>query len=277
MDRIKLNEIINNALQEDIGWGDVTTESTIPKDKISSARLIAKQNGIMCGLDVFELVMATVDGNIKIDMHCSDGDYVEKGQLIASINGPSASILTAERVALNFLQRMSGIATQTAKMVELVKGTNAAIVDTRKTTPGLRMLEKYAVRIGGGHNHRFNLADGVLIKDNHIRAAGGITQAVVAAKKVVSHMIKIEVETENIQMVEEALSASADVIMLDNMDVETMTQAVKLIGGRALVEASGNMGEGNLKQVALAGVDIISIGSLTHTVTALDISLRFDY
>ena len=277
MDRIKLNEIINNALQEDIGWGDVTTESTIPKDKTSSARLIAKQNGIMCGLDVFELVMATVDGNIKIDMHCNDGDCVEKGQLIASINGPSASILTAERVALNFLQRMSGIATQTAKMVELVKGTNAAIVDTRKTTPGLRMLEKYAVRIGGGHNHRFNLADGVLIKDNHIRAAGGITEAVVAAKKVVSHMIKIEVETENIQMVEEALSASADVIMLDNMDVETMTQAVKLINGRALVEASGNMGEGNIKQVALAGVDIISIGSLTHTVSALDISLRFDY
>ena len=277
MDRIRLNEIINNALQEDIGWGDVTTESTISKDKISSARLIAKQNGIMCGLDVFELVMKTVDDKIKIDMHCTDGDCVEKGQLIASINGPSASILTAERVALNFLQRMSGIATQTAKMVELVKGTNAAIVDTRKTTPGLRMLEKYAVRIGGGHNHRFNLADGVLIKDNHIRAAGGITEAVVASKKVVSHMIKIEVETENIQMVEEALSASADVIMLDNMDVETMTQAVKLINGRAIVEASGNMGEGNLKQVALAGVDIISIGSLTHTVSALDISLRFDY
>ena len=277
MDKIRLNEIINNALQEDIGWGDITTESTISKDKTSSARLIAKQNGVMCGLDVFKLVMKTVDDNIKLDFHYSDGDFIENGKIIANITGPSVSILTAERVALNFLQRMSGIATQTAKMVELVSGTNAAIVDTRKTTPGLRMLEKYAVKVGGGRNHRFNLSDGVLIKDNHIRAAGGISQAVAAAKKNVSHMVKIEVETENIQMVEDALSASADVIMLDNMDTQTMTQAVKLINGRALVEASGNMSESNLKQVALTGVDIISIGALTHTVTALDISLRFDY
>lgn len=275
MNILALDKIIMNALDEDMAWGDITTESTIPADAVSNARLIAKQEGIVCGIDVFERVMQTVDKNTVMKKNFKDGQKVNKGDVIAEISGLSRSILSGERVALNLLQRMSAIATQTAELAEKVKGTKAHIADTRKTTPGLRMLEKYAVRIGGGSNHRYNLADGVLIKDNHIAAAGGITNAVNSARNYIPHTIKIEVETESLEQVQEALDCKADIIMLDNMDIETMTKAVELINGRALTEASGNMGEKDLTEVAKTGVDIISIGALTHTVKAMDISLRF--
>ena len=216
-----------------------------------------------------------MDSSIVFRAQVKDGDRVEKGQYFATVEGPSRSVLTGERVALNFMQRLSGTATATAKAVAEVKGTGARIVDTRKSTPGLRVLEKYAVRVGGGHNHRFNLSDGVLIKDNHISAAGGIAQAVKAARGAVPHVMKIEVETETLEQVQQALDAGADIIMLDNMTNELMSQAVKLINGRAITEASGNMGEKNLAEVAATGVDVISIGALTHSVKALDISLKF--
>jgi nicotinate-nucleotide pyrophosphorylase (carboxylating) len=219
--------------------------------------------------------MKTVDNAIDITKNYKDGDAIDKGSIIATIAGPSKSILSAERVALNLIQRMSGISTATATLVAQVSSTKTKIADTRKTTPGLRMLEKYAVRIGGGSNHRYNLADGVLIKDNHISAAGGITNAVTAARAYIPHTVKIEVETESLEQVQEALDCGADIIMLDNMDNATMKKAVELIGGRALTEASGNMGELDLLEVAKTGVDIISIGALTHTVKAMDISLRF--
>lgn len=275
MNILALDKIIINALDEDMAWGDITTESTIPADAMSNARLIAKQEGIICGIDVFERVMQTVDKNTVMKKNFKDGQKVNKGDIIAEISGLSRSILLGERVALNLLQRMSAIATQTFELVEKVKGTNAKIADTRKTTPGLRMLEKYSVRMGGGSNHRYNLSDGVLIKDNHIVAAGGITNAVNSARNYIPHTVKIEVETENLEQVQEALDCKADIIMLDNMDIETMTKAVKLVNGRALTEASGNMGEKDLYEVANTGVDIISIGALTHTVKAMDISLRF--
>ena len=275
MNTLALDKIIMNALEEDMAWGDITTESTIPADAVSNARLIAKQDGVVCGIDVFERVMQIVDKNTVMKKNFKDGQKVNKGDVIAEISGLSRSVLSGERVALNLLQRMSAIATQTAELVEKVKGTNAKIADTRKTTPGLRMLEKYAVRIGGGSNHRYNLADGVLIKDNHIAAAGGITNAVNSARNYIPHTVKIEVETENLEQVQEALDCKADIIMLDNMDIETMTKAVELVNGRALTEASGNMGEKDLTEVAKTGVDIISIGALTHTVKAMDISLRF--
>lgn len=275
MNTLALDKIIMNALEEDIAWGDITTESTVPADAVSSARLIAKQEGIVCGIDVFERVMQIVDKNTAVKKNFKDGEKVNKGDVIAEISGLSRSILSGERVALNLLQRMSAIATQTAELVQKVKGTKAHIADTRKTTPGLRMLEKYAVRIGGGSNHRYNLADGVLIKDNHISAAGGITNAVNSARNYIPHTVKIEVETETLEQVQEALDCKADIIMLDNMDIETMTKAVKLVDGRALTEASGNMGEKDLTEVAKTGVDIISVGALTHTVKAMDISLKF--
>lgn len=275
MNTIILDNIIKNALEEDLAWGDITTQSTIPDGSYSNARLIAKEAGILCGLDVFERVMKTVDNTILVQKHFKDGDRIDKGDILATIQGSSKSILSAERVALNLLQRMSGISSATSAIVAKVATTKTKIADTRKTTPGLRMLEKYAVRIGGGSNHRYNLADGVLIKDNHIKAAGTITNAVNAARAYIPHTVKIEVETESLEQVQEALSCGADIIMLDNMDNTTMKKAVQLIAGRALTEASGNMGEKDLLEVAQTGVDIISIGALTHTVKAMDISLRF--
>jgi nicotinate-nucleotide pyrophosphorylase (carboxylating) len=275
MNTIVLDKIIKNALEEDLAWGDITTESTIPNNSISNARLIAKEAGVLCGIDVFERVMKTVDNSINIAKNFKDGDSVDKGCIIAIIQGPSKSILSAERVALNLIQRMSGISTATANIVAKISSTKTKIADTRKTTPGLRMLEKYAVRVGGGSNHRYNLADGVLIKDNHINAAGSITNAVTAARAYIPHTVKIEVETESLEQVQEALDCCADIIMLDNMDTVTMKKAVELIDRRALTEASGNMGERDLLEVAHTGVDIISIGALTHTVKAMDISLRF--
>ena len=274
-DLFMIDDIIKTALREDVGTGDITTNSTIPADKTISGKFIAKECGVVCGLPVVERVFAIVDSEIKLSCNVADGDYVEKGTIIAEVSGPARSILTSERVSLNFLQLMSGIATRTNACVKQVEGTKAMITDTRKTTPGLRVLEKYAVKAGGGHNHRYNLADGVLLKDNHIAAAGGITAAVAAARGNIPHTLKIEVEVENMQMIEEAVACGVDIIMLDNMSVEEMKKAVDFIDGRALVEASGNMGDRDLREVAKTGVDIVSIGALTHTIKAMDISLRF--
>ncbi len=273
---MEIDNIIRRALAEDIGQGDVTTESCVPADAMAAGKFRCKEDGVICGLDVLRRVFETVDARIGVSCCFRDGDRVKTGDIAAEISGPARPILIGERCALNLLQRMSGIATRTREAVDLVAGLPARITDTRKTTPGLRVLEKYAVRMGGGANHRFNLSDGVLIKDNHIVAAGGITAAVNAARERAHHLLKIEVETSDFDQINEALAASVDIIMLDNMSLEDMAKAVRLIDGRALVEASGNMGSRDLRQVAETGVDIISIGALTHTVRALDISLRFE-
>ena len=270
-----LDEFIRRALDEDIGTGDITTISCIPEDAVSKGVFRAKEPGIICGIDILTRVFAMLDEEVVVTPFVSDGALVEKGDTIAEIKGNSRIILSGERVALNLIQRLSGIATRTHAAIKQVSGTNAYIVDTRKTTPGLRVLEKYAVKTGGGKNHRFNLADGVLIKDNHIKAAGGIAEAIEAVRKTAPHTLKIEVETETAEQIDEALAAGADIIMLDNMTLDEMAAAVRRINGRALVEASGNMGERNLREVAKTGVDFISIGALTHTVKALDISLKF--
>ncbi len=270
-----VTQIISMALNEDVGTGDITTETTIPADKTASGRFIAKEDMIICGIDVAELVFRTVDASISFNENFKDGDKVCKGDVIATVNGNARNVLTAERTSLNLMQRLTGIATRTHEAVKCVEGTKAKITDTRKTTPGLRVLEKYAVRAGGGTNHRFNLADGILIKDNHIAVSGGIKNAVANARKAAPHTLKIEVEVETKEQLAEALEAGADIIMLDNMSNELMSECVKIIDGRALVEASGNMGDKDLYEVAKTGVDIISIGALTHTVRAADISLKF--
>lgn len=270
-----VDDIIKNALKEDIGTGDITTEATIPSDKFINGRFIAKESGVICGAFIAQRVFALIDSEISMKIFYNDGSYVEKDTVIAEISGKAQSILTGERVALNFIQLLSGVATRTRKCVDEVKSTKAMITDTRKTIPGLRVLEKYAVKTGGGCNHRYNLSDGVLLKDNHIKAAGSIKAAVELARKNIPHTLKIEVEVENDQMIAEAISCNVDIIMLDNMSIEEMGKAVKFINGRALVEASGNMGEKNILEVAKTGVDIISIGALTHTVKCMDISLRF--
>lgn len=270
-----VTQIIAMALNEDVGTGDITTETTIPADKTALGRFIAKESMVICGLDVAELVFHTVDKNVKFTPFCKDGDFVEKGFVIAEVTGNARNVLTGERTALNLMQRMTGIATRTSEAVKCVEGTNAKITDTRKTTPGLRVLEKYAVRVGGGSNHRFNLADGILIKDNHIVVSGGIINAVKNARASAPHTIKIEVEVENKDQLMQALEAKADIIMLDNMSNEEMAECVKIVDGRAMLEASGNMGDKDLSAVAKTGVDIISIGALTHSVKAADISLKF--
>ncbi len=272
-----MEEIIRLALAEDIGGGDVTTLSTVPEENTSRGKFIAKEPLTVCGLPALIRVFALIDERIIVTTLKSDGDEVQKGDIIATIEGPARGILTGERTALNLLQRLSGVATKTREAVRRVQGTNAAIVDTRKTTPGMRGLEKYAVRMGGGANHRTGLYDGVLIKDNHIRAAGGITQAIKNARTHAHHLLKIEVEVENFEQLEEALESKADTIMLDNMSLADMAEAVRRVNGRALTEASGNMGERDLSEVAKTGVDIISIGALTHSARAMDISLRFEW
>ena len=276
LDYLLVDDIILRALKEDMPMGDITTESTVPEDETSCARLIAKEDMVVAGLEVFCRVFSLLDRNIYIERYVNDGDKVKTGTVILRISGNSRAMLKAERTALNLLQRMSGIATATRKLVDILEGTNAKIVDTRKTAPGLRYLDKMAVRMGGGTNHRFNLSDGVLIKDNHIKASGGITAAVKRAKERVPHTVKIEVETETMEQVKEALAAGADIIMLDNMKPEEMKEAVAYINGRALTEASGNITADNLAIVAKTGVDLISSGSLTHSVKAADISLKFD-
>jgi len=282
----KIDTLLRLALDEDIGTGDITTIACVPEEAVSSGRFIAKEPGVISGLGVLKRVFEMIDESVSVTMLVSDGDTVSKGDVIATISGPSRAILTGERTALNFLQHMSAIATRTAEAVREVSGTKTKILDTRKTTPGLRAIEKYAVTCGGGTNHRYNLADGVLIKDNHIKAAGGITNAVKMSQLQVAgegvslpsspQNLKIEVETETLEQVKEALQAGADIIMLDNMTPELMAEAVKFINGRALTEASGNMGERDLKTIEETGVDYISIGALTHSVKAMDISLKFD-
>jgi nicotinate-nucleotide pyrophosphorylase (carboxylating) len=275
MNYLGLDSYLMNALQEDIGTGDITTLCCVPQEETSTAVFRCKQAGVVCGLEVGKRVFQLLDSSVRFEALVSEGTQVQVGDVVATVSGPSRSILSGERVALNLMQHLSGIATRTHALAQQVAGTGAVIVDTRKTTPGMRVLEKYAVRMGGGTNHRFNLADGVLIKDNHIVASGGIKNAVANARKTVPHTLKIEVETTNLAEIQEALEAGADIIMLDNMSCEEMRQAVALIAGRAKVEASGNMGSRNVREVAETGVDLISVGALTHSVEALDISLQF--
>lgn len=271
-----VDEIIWRALKEDMPIGDLTTDSTVPADEVCGASLIAKEPGVIAGLDVFERVFTLLDNRIYIERYVCEGDFVEAGTRLMHISGNARAMLKAERTALNLLQRMCGIASATRRFADLLKGTSSKIVDTRKTVPGLRYLDKYAVRAGGGTNHRFCLSDGVLIKDNHIKAAGGITEAVKRARAAAPHTIRIEVETESMDQVKEALQAGADIIMLDNMKPEAMKEAVDYINHRALTEASGNITAERAEIIAKTGVDLISSGSLTHSVKAMDISLRFE-
>lgn len=271
-----LDEIILGAFREDMPMGDITTDNIIGEGDSAKARLIAKESGVVAGLTVAKRAFELQDAMVAIEMYFNDGDEVNKGDVLMSVEGNTRALLKAERTALNLLQRMSGIATRTHTLAVLIKEYNTKIVDTRKTAPGLRYLDKYAVRMGGGQNHRYCLSDGVLIKDNHIKAAGNITNAVRTVKDKIPHTIKIEVETENLSMVREALDAGADIIMLDNMTTNQMLEAVELISGKALVEASGDMDETRVVEVAKTGVDIISVGKITHSVRALDISMRFE-
>jgi len=274
--RIQYESLVRAALVEDIGPGDITTTLCIPEGARATATVLAKQQGVIAGMAIGELAFHLLDPDAVWSAHVTDGDRVGEGRTpLAIVTGDARALLTAERVALNFMQRLSGIATVTARYVDLVAGTNARIVDTRKTTPGLRALEKYAVRAGGGFNHRLGLYDCVLIKDNHIKAAGGIGNAVRGAKAHIPHTMKIEVEASTLAQVEEALKAGADIILLDNMDTEMMREAVTAIGGRAISEASGGLTEARVAEVAATGVDILSIGALTHSAPALDISLDF--
>jgi nicotinate-nucleotide pyrophosphorylase (carboxylating) len=271
-----LSRIIEFALAEDIHTGDITTDTVVPLGRTARARLIAKEPMVLAGLDVARQVFLAVDPSLRFTAKAADGDYLPVGTVMAEVEGDAASLLKGERVALNFLQRLCGIATVTSRYVAAVAGTGARIVDTRKTTPGLRMLEKYAVRVGGGTNHRTGLYDGVLIKENHIAAAGGITEAVRRARQGIPHTIRIEVETETLDEVREALAARADIIMLDNMDIPTMKEAVAIIGGRSLVEASGGVRLETVRGIAETGVDIISVGALTHSAPATDISMLLE-
>ncbi len=269
-----VEDLIRRALAEDISYLDTTTDYMIPEDARNTAVLIAKADGVLCGLDVALRVFEMLDDTFEATVHLTDGAVVKKGDLIAEYSGYTRALLKGERTALNLLQHMSGIATATAKAVELVKGTRAAVTDTRKTLPGMRALQKYAVTVGGGKNHRFNLSDGAMLKDNHIDAAGGITPAVKALRQKLGHMVKMEVETRNLDEVKEALEAGADIIMLDNMSCEDMAKAVELVNGRALLEASGGITSDTIRAVAETGVDVISIGALTHSVIAMDISMK---
>lgn len=275
IDKRVLNKIIDMALSEDLNTGDITTMSTVPETKMISGKFIAKSQGILCGIDIAKAVFAYIDPTIVLDNNFADGDIIKKGDIIATINGRAVSVLLGERLSLNLMQRLSGIATKTSEAVKKVSGFSVKILDTRKTTPGLRILEKYAIKVGGGYNHRYTLSDGILIKDNHIKAAAGIKKAVELARNFAPHTLKIEVEVETMEQVSEALEAGAEIIMLDNMSYEAMREAVAFINKKALVEASGNMDEKDLVKVAMTGVDFISIGALTNFVRPLDISLKF--
>ena len=265
--------MIRFALAEDIGPGDVTTASALTGQETGTAQAVAKADLILAGIDVFRETFLFLDPNIRFTNGPEDGREIRRGEILAECSGGLAGILSAERTALNFLQRMSGIASMTRRYVQAVAGTRARILDTRKTVPGLRILDKYAVRVGGGGNHRFALYDGVLIKDNHITAAGGITPAIGRARRTIPHTLKIEVEVKDMDEVREALAAGADAVLLDNMSPAVMSEAVRLIGGRVPVEASGNVTLATVRQIAETGVDFISVGALTHSVAAADISL----
>jgi nicotinate-nucleotide pyrophosphorylase (carboxylating) len=271
----EIDRIIRNALHEDIGLGDITTLATVEPGTSARAELVAKENFVLSGLDVARRVFFTLDPSIAFEKLTEDARPVRRGEVIAWLKGDAAKLLQGERVALNLLQRMSGIATLTSLFVQAVSGTGATVVDTRKTTPGLRVLEKYSVRMGGGRNHRTSLYDGVLIKENHIAAAGGIATAVDRARRRAPHTLKIEIETENLQQVEEALAAGADIILLDNMNLDALREAVLFIDGRALSEASGGVNLETVRPIAETGVNFISVGALTHSFRAVDISMLF--
>lgn len=273
--KLNADNLILSALQEDITSEDITTNSVMRGYQLGEVDLICKEDGVIAGLDVFKRVFELLDEKTEVAFSCADGDVIKKGQKLGVVRGDIRVLLSGERTALNYLQRMSGIATYTRKIADLLAGSNTKLLDTRKTTPNMRIFEKYAVKVGGGCNHRYNLSDGILLKDNHIGAAGGVKEAVMMAKEYAPFVRKIEIEVENLDMLKEALEAGADIIMLDNMTNEMMAECVKITAGRALLEASGNMGEKILREVASTGVDIISIGALTHSVKAADISLKF--
>lgn len=272
--KLNADPLILSALREDITNEDVSTNSVMPQAAEGEADLLCKQDGVICGLDIFARVFALLDENTIVDLSVDDGDEVKTGQLMGKVRGDMRVILSGERTALNYLQRMSGIATYTRAMASALEGTKTKLLDTRKTTPNNRIFEKYAVRVGGGNNHRINLSDGVMLKDNHISAAGGVKKAVAMAKEYAPFVRKIEVETETLKMVQEAVDAGADIIMLDNMDAGTMKKAVTLIGGCAEIEVSGNVTKENIRALADLGVDYISSGALTHSAQILDISLK---
>ena len=269
-----VDDVIKRAISEDINYIDVATDYLLDENEKSKARFIAKADGVLCGIEVAMRVFSLLDEEFTYTLYQKDGENVKKGDVIAEIEGRTIYLLKGERTALNLLQHMSGIATLTNQCAKQIEGTEATIADTRKTLPGLRSLQKYAVTCGGGKNHRYNLSDCAMLKDNHIDAKGGITPAVKALREKIGHTVKIEVETRTLEEVKEALSAGADIIMLDNMDNDTMAEAVKIVNKKALLEASGNLTPERLSSVALLGVDILSIGALTHSVTAFDISMR---
>ena len=273
---LKLNAdpLIISALKEDITSEDVSTNSVMPEPKKGEVQLICKQDGIICGLPIFARVFTLLDENTVVDLKVKDGDKVTKGELLAVVTGDIKVLLCGERTALNYLQRMSGIATYTNEVAQCLEGTGIKLLDTRKTTPNMRIFEKYAVRVGGGYNHRYNLSDGVLLKDNHIGAAGSVTAAVKMAKEYAPFVRKIEIEVENLAMVKEAAEAGADIIMLDNMSTEDMSEAIRIIDGRAETECSGNVTKENIGRLTALGVDYISSGALTHSAPILDISMK---
>lgn len=273
LNKIYVDNLIKTALLEDINYCDVTTDYLIPAEQMGNGRLVAKAEGILCGAEVAARVFELIDSDIKIEILIKDGESVKYGDEIMRLEGRTASLLKGERTALNLIQHMSGIATAANQAMKIVEGTNASIADTRKTLPGMRPLQKYAVMTGGAKNHRYNLSDAAMLKDNHIDAAGGITAAVTALRKKIGHMTKIEVETRNLDELKEALAVRADIIMLDNMSPELMKEAVAITNGRAVLEASGGITNETLRAVAESGVDIISIGALTHSVKAFDISM----
>ena len=272
--KMQADQLIRMALQEDITSEDVSTNAVMPTATKGTVDLIAKEDGVVAGLEIYARVFKILDEKTEIDLHCKDGDEVKKGELMATVTGDIRVLLSGERVALNYLQRMSGIATYTRQVAKLLEGSNVTLLDTRKTTPNCRVFEKYAVRIGGGNNHRYNLSDGVLLKDNHIGAAGGVKEAIAAAKEYAPFVRKIEVEVENLDMVKEAVEAGADIIMLDNMDTDALKEAIAYIDGRAEIEVSGNVTKENIARLTGLGVDYVSSGALTHSAPILDISLK---
>ena len=271
---MQADQLIRMALQEDITSEDVSTNAVMPTATKGTVDLIAKEDGVIAGLDIYARVFTILDEKTEIDFHCKDGDEVKKGELMATVTGDIRVLLSGERVALNYLQRMSGIATYTRQVAKLLEGSKVTLLDTRKTTPNCRVFEKYAVRVGGGCNHRYNLSDGVLLKDNHIGAAGSVTKAVQMAKAYAPFVRKIEIEVETLEQVKEAVEAGADIIMLDNMTPEVMKQAVELIDGRAQTECSGNITKENIQKIREIGVDFVSSGALTHSAPILDISMK---
>ncbi len=272
--KMQADQLIRMALQEDITSEDVSTNAVMPTATKGTVDLIAKEDGVVAGLEIYARVFTILDEKTEIALHCKDGDEVKKGELMATVTGDIRVLLSGERVALNYLQRMSGIATYTRQVAKLLEGSNVTLLDTRKTTPNCRVFEKYAVRVGGGHNHRYNLSDGVLLKDNHIGAAGSVAKAVKMAKAYAPFVRKIEIEVETLDQVKEAVEAGADIIMLDNMTPEVMKQAVELIDGRAQTECSGNITKENIQKIREIGVDFVSSGALTHSAPILDISMK---